>query len=101
MTVINLDENERIDEIQVQGVKYLAGDVPPFLAEQILNIKGSFYSRFLWTSVEKQREPIIRDYLRLKNEQVDMRYRTKRHIQNMIFYITKRIHEEYESGTEV
>jgi hypothetical protein len=101
MTVINLDENERIDEIQIQGVKYLAGDIPPLLAIQILNIKTNMLSRFLRISTEKQREPIIKEYLSIKNEKVEMRYWTKNHIQSMILYINKRLHEEYESGAQL
>ena len=80
MTVINLDENERIDEIQIQGIKYLAGDIPPLLAMQILNIKTNMLSRFLRISTEKQREPIIKEYLSIKN---------------------KRLHEEYENSAQL
>ena len=101
MTVINLDENERIDEIQIQGVKYLAGDIPPLLAMQILNIKTNILSRFLRISTEKQREPIIKEYLSIKNEKAEMRYWTKNHIQSMILYINKRLHEEYENSTQL
>lgn len=101
MTVINLDENERIDEIQIQGVKYFAGDIPPLLAMQILNIKTNMLSRFLRISTEKQREPIIKEYLSIKNEKVEMRYWTRNHIQSMILYINKRLHEEYENSAQL
>ena len=101
MTVINLDENERIDEIQIHGVKYLAGDSPPLLAMQILNIKTNMLSRFLRISTEKQREPIIKEYLSIKNEKVEMRYWTKNHIQSMILYINKRLHEEYKNSAQL
>lgn len=101
MTVINLDENERIDEIQIQGIKYLTGDIPPLLAMQILNIKTNMLSRFLRISTEKQREPIIKEYLSIKNEKVEMRYWTKNHIQSMILYINKRLHEEYENSAQL
>lgn len=39
MTVINLDENERIDEIQIQGVTYLAGDIPHAILRKIQSLK--------------------------------------------------------------
>lgn len=98
MAIINLDENEHIDLLQIQGVNYKAGDVPPAIAEQILNIKTSFLSRWFGKGVEHQRANIIKDYLLIKNEVVEMRYWTKSHLQQMIFYLSKRINEEYENN---
>lgn len=105
MAVINLDENEKIDEIIVQGRTYFVGDIPPAILLRIYNIRTSMMPRILARFFKKhilnQRKAVIQDYLELKNKEVDLKYWSENHIQNFISYIEKRLHDDYETNSEI
>ena len=84
--IIDLDKNEELDHITVNGIKYIVWDIPGEIKERIINMKPN--KRNLY----RKRKPIIIEILKIKNDYVqDMRYRTDDKLDAFIFHITNKL----------
>lgn len=83
MATYNLDANEEIDQIMINGVEYEVGDIPVRIIEKIMAIKTGFFRKDL---VEQWR-PICQEILEIRNKDVDLSNITKEKIYAFITYI--------------
>lgn len=83
MATYNLDANEEIDQIMINGVEYEIGDIPVRIIEKIMAIKTGFFRKDL---VEQWR-PICQEILEIRNKNVDLSNITKEKIYAFITYI--------------
>jgi len=73
MTIYNLDANEEIDLIKINGIEYEVWDIPIAIIEKILNIKTWIFKRDL----VDQWKPICKEILEIRNKNVDVSNITK------------------------
>lgn len=87
MTIYNLDANEEIDQIKINGIDYEVGDVPVRIIEKIMKIKTGIFKKDL---IEQWR-PICQEILELRNKNVDISNITKEKLFAFITYIKWKI----------
>jgi hypothetical protein len=83
MAIYNLDQNEEIDTMTINGVPYEVGDIPVRIIEKIMTIKTGFFRKDL----EVQWIPICKEVLELRNKQVDLTNFTREKLFAFIQYI--------------
>lgn len=83
MATYNLDANEEIDQIKINGIEYEVGDIPVRIMEKIGQIKTWFFRKDL----ENQWRPICQEILEIRNENVDLSNLTKEKLYAFIQYI--------------
>lgn len=62
--IIDLDANEDIDIIKINGVEYSIGDIPPSIKQRILNMTTNR------KEINNAWRPILLDILKIKNKDV-------------------------------
>lgn len=83
MTKYNLDANEEIDDIKINGVEYEVWDIPLRIIEKILKIQTWIFKKDL---IEQWR-PVCQEILELRNKDVDVSNITKDKLFAFITYI--------------
>lgn len=83
MAQYNLDANEEIDQIKINGVEYEVGDIPVRIIEDIMNIKTGLFKRDLI----EQWKPICKEILELRNQNINIDDFTKEKLFAFITYI--------------
>ena len=83
MAQYNLDENEEIDQIKINGVEYEVGDIPVRIIEKIMTIKTGIFHKDL---IEQWR-PICKEILELRNKEINLEDLTKEKLFALITYI--------------
>jgi len=87
MATYNLDANEEIDTMTINGVPYEVGDIPVRIIEKIMAIKTGFFRKDLI----EQWKPICQEILELRNKNVDLSNLTKEKLFAFITYIKWKI----------
>ena len=87
MATYNLDANEEIDNIKINGVDYEVGDIPIVIIEKIMQIKTGFFKKDLI----EQWKPICQEILELRNKNADLSNITKEKMYAFITYIKNKI----------
>lgn len=89
MALYDLDENEEIDQIKINGVEYEVWDIPVVIIEKILAIKTGVFRKDLL----EQWKPICKEILEIKNNNVDIQNITKDKLLAFIQYIKWKIQQ--------
>lgn len=87
MAVYNLDINEEIDNIKINGVDYEVGDIPVRIIEKIMQIKTGFFRK----DIVEQWKPICQEILEIRNKNVDVSNITKDKMFAFITYINNKL----------
>lgn len=87
MTVYNLDANEEIDQIKINGIEYEIWDIPVVIIEKIMQIKTGFFKK----DMIEQWRPICKEILEIRNKDVDISNITKEKLFAFITYIKWKI----------
>jgi len=87
MAIYNLDQNEEIDTMTINGVQYEVGDIPESIVAKIMKIKTGVFRRDL----EAQWMPICKEILELRNNQFDIANLTRDKLLSFIQYIQWKI----------
>lgn len=87
MTVYNLDANEEIDQIKINGIEYEIWDIPVVIIEKIMQIKTGFFKK----DMIEQWRPICKEILEIRNHDVDISNITKEKLFAFITYIKWKI----------
>lgn len=88
MATYNLDQNEEIDQIKINGIEYEVGDIPVRIMEKIMAIKTGWFRKDL---VDQWR-PICKEILEIRNKDVDIENLTQEKLLAFIQYIQWKIH---------
>jgi len=83
----DLDKNEKLDSMKINGVEYAIGDIPVKIMERIMNIETWFFKR----SITKSWLPICEDILKIRNENVNISNITDNKLLAFINYINDKI----------
>ena len=87
MAIYDLDLNEEIDTIKINGVEYKVWDIPERIIEKIMNIKVWIFNNNI---IEKWK-PICKEILEIRNKNVDIDNITKEKMFAFIQYIKNKI----------
>ncbi len=91
---IDLDANENIEKVMINGNIYSIGDIPESIIERISNIDVNK------KNIYEKRSPIIEDILKIKNEEVqEIQLRTEEKIGAFIWFITEKIINDKKKKT--
>jgi len=87
MATYNLDHNEEVDSIKINGVWYEVGDIPYSIIVKIRNIKTGMFDK----SLDVQWRPIIKEILEIKNKDVNVENLTKDKVFWFIKYLKRKL----------
>lgn len=87
MAVYNLDANEEIDNIKINGVDYEVWDIPVKIIEKIMQIKTGWFRKDL---VDQWR-PVCQEILEIRNKNVDVSNITRDKLFAFITYINNKV----------
>lgn len=87
MTTYNLDANEEIDFIKINGIDYEVGDIPMRIIDKIMEIKTWLFKK----DIIEQWRPICQEILEIRNKNVDVSNLTRDKLFAFINYIKWKI----------
>ncbi len=87
MAIYDLDANEEIDQIKINGTEFEVWDIPVRLIEKTMMIKTGFFRKDL----VDQWLPICKEILEIRNPPIDLSLLTKDKIFALITYIKWKI----------
>lgn len=90
MAKYNLDANEEIDLIKINGIEYEVWDIPIRIIEKILIIKTWLFRKDLL----EQWRPICQEILEMRNKDVDVSNMTKDKLFAFITYVKWKIQKD-------
>lgn len=88
MAIYNLDQNEEIDTIKINGVEYEVWDIPVRIMEKIMNIKTGFFKK---DNMVAKWLPICQEILEMRNKNVDLTNLTNEKLFAFIEYINLKL----------
>lgn len=74
MVVYDLDRNESIDTVKVNGIEYRLGDVPKSVQGIMMDVKVSWWEKLKGVKLVDKWRPVVKKYLEVFNKDVNIEH---------------------------